>query len=64
MKRVNRQYAEDRLVLVAQEDEEFDLYIDTLEPYDTMQIQLEAISVNEEGCKKDNRIAVSKTERA
>lgn len=27
--------------LVAQEDEEFDLYIDTLEPYDTMQIQLE-----------------------
>ena len=25
--------------LVAQEDEEFDLYIDTLEPYDTMQIQ-------------------------
>ena len=27
--------------LVVQEDEEFDLYIDTLEPYDTMQIQLE-----------------------
>ena len=27
--------------MVAQEDEEFDLYIDTLEPYDTMQIQLE-----------------------
>lgn len=27
--------------LVAQEDEEFDLYIDTLELYDTMQIQLE-----------------------
>ena len=27
--------------LVAQEDEEFDLYIDTLEPYDTIKIQLE-----------------------
>ena len=27
--------------MVVQEDEEFDLYIDTLEPYDTMQIQLE-----------------------
>ena len=29
--------------LVAQEDEEFDLYIDTLEPYDTIKIQLEAV---------------------
>ena len=37
----NRQYAEDRLVWSHKEDEEFDLYIDTLEPYDTMQIQLE-----------------------
>ncbi len=50
--------------MVAQEDEEFDLYIDTLEPYDTMQIQLEGdIRLMKKDARKTTALPYQKTER-
>ena len=65
LKRGNRREGGEQLDISCPEDEEFDLYIDTLEPYDTIKIQLEGgARLLKEECKKNNRVAVSETERA